>query len=50
MPRKRPRPDFEQVREALREHDERTQLPEPPPPEDEREERDEDDKDDSGSG
>jgi hypothetical protein len=49
MPRKRPRPDFEQVREALREHDERTQQPDPPPPPED-DERDEDDKDDSRSG
>jgi len=50
MPRKRPRPDFDQVREAMREHDERSELPEPPPPPAEDEERDEDDEKDPGSG
>lgn len=50
MPRKRPRPDFDQVREAMREHDERSELPEPPPPAAEDEERDEDDEKDPGSG
>jgi hypothetical protein len=54
MPPERPRPDFEQVREAMRERDERSELPEqpepPPPAEDEDRERDEDDEDESGSG
>jgi len=49
MPPERPRPDFEQVREAMRERDERSELPEPPPPAED-EERDEDEEDDSGSG
>ena len=48
MPPERPRPDFEQVREAMRERDERTEEPEPPPRDDD--ERDEDDEDGSASG
>jgi len=48
MPPERPRPDLEQVRDALRQHDERTEQPEPPPPEDD--ERDADEEDDSTSG
>jgi hypothetical protein len=48
MARKRPRPDLDEVREALREHDERREEPEPPPENGERDEQD--DEDGSASG
>ena len=41
MPPERRRPDFEQVREAMREHDERPEEPEPPPEAPEEREEDE---------
>jgi hypothetical protein len=44
--RKRPRPDVDQVREAMRDHDERAEDPppqEPPAPAEDDEERSEDD-------
>ncbi len=48
MPPRRPRPDFDQVRDAMRDRDERHEDPEPPPPDDD--ERTEDDEDDPASG
>ena len=48
MPPERPRPDFDQVRDAMRERDERAEEPQPPAPPEDDDERD--DEDDSGSG
>ena len=51
MAPERPRPDFDQVREAMRERDVRAEEPEPPPPPPEGDERDEDEREDgSASG
>jgi hypothetical protein len=49
MPPRRPRPDFDHVRDALRERDERAEEPEPQAPAEDDDERD-DQEDDSGSG
>jgi hypothetical protein len=43
MPPERPRPDLEEVREALRERDERIEETEPPPAPPQDDERDDDD-------